>query len=135
MYRPLALALAALLLFSLSGCGKAGRPLQPADSTYPKIYPNPTATPPTAPQRDGRALPPEWDQQDLKARFTQGGSYIDPSTQVAPGQIPLNSNLPNTTRSVGSDPFSQGLVSTGQSPLPPVQPIPTPSTDDEDQRQ
>jgi hypothetical protein len=52
---------------------------------------------------------------------------------VTPGQIPLNSNLPNTTQTMGSDPFSKGLGSPTQSPLPPIQP--TPSATDEDQQQ
>lgn len=123
MHQSMAVALAALVLLSLSGCGKAGRPVQPQDSVYPRTYPDPSSTSPTtAQQKDGRALPPEWDQQDLNARFTKDGSYIDPSVQVTPSQIPLNSNLPNTTtHSTSSDPFSQGIVNSGQSPLIPQQ--------------
>ncbi len=132
MQRSLALAVAALVLLSLSGCGKAGRPLQPEGSVYPRTYPNPNAAPAAAPQKEGRAIPPEWDQQDLKARFTPGGSYIDPSTQVAPSQVLPASNLPNTTRATGSDPFTQGLGTSGQSPLPPTQP--SWSTDEEEQQ-
>lgn len=128
MHRPSALALAALVLLSLSACGKAGRPLQPPGSVYPRIYPNPKATPATAEQKEGRALPPEWDQQDLKARFTPEGSYIDPSTQVAPSQT--SPSLPNTTRSVGSDPFAQGLGGGGQAPT-----ATAPTTDEEGQTQ
>jgi hypothetical protein len=131
--RPRALAVATLILLSLAACGKAGRPPQPPDSVYPRIYPDPSAGPTAIQQKDGRALPPEWDQQDLNARFTPGGSYIDPSTKVAPGaQILPASNLPNTTRSPGTDPFGLGIGSSSQSPLPPLQP--SPSSDEEDQQ-
>jgi hypothetical protein len=134
MRRPLALALATVVLLTLAACGKAGRPPQPPDSIFPRIYPSTSAGPTTAQQKEGRAIPPEWDDQDLKARFTAGGSYIDPSTKVVPGaQILPASNLPNTTRSPGSDPFSQGLGSSSQSPLPPIHP--TSSSDEEEQQQ
>ncbi len=112
---------AAVAVLALAGCGKAGRPLQPADSVYPKIYPNPQAMPATAAQKEGRAIPPEWDQQDLKERFTSTGSYIDPSTKIAPGvQVMPASNLSNTiTTPMGSDPLSQSIGSS--SVLPPIQ--------------
>lgn len=139
MYRPMAvaLALATLLPLALDGCGKAGRPLQPPDSVYPRTYPNPNEG---VPQKKDGALPPEWDQQDMNARFTKEGSYIDPSAAVPQtNSIPLNSNLPNTTRASSTDPFSQGLSNSGQSSLPSNQAPPsdetTSPTDQEEQAQ
>lgn len=135
--RPLALALASLVLLSLGGCGKAGRPAQPPDSVYPRIYPNPSAGMPTAvQQQEGRAMPPEWDQQDLKDRFTAGGSYIDPSTQVNPAQTQPTTNMLNTTtRTLGADPLTQGIGGQEQpSLLPTTQPT-TSSTDEEETQQ
>ncbi|MDR3441157.1 hypothetical protein [Telmatospirillum sp.] len=122
--------LAAFAALALVSCGKAGRPLQPADSVYPRIYPDPQNTPATAAQKTGRALPPEWDQQDLKDRFTSNGSYIDPSTKVLQGSQNLPpAGLSNTTTS-GSDPFNQNLGSST-----PSEPAPSSSpTDSEDQQ-
>lgn len=40
--RPLVIALLAVALAGgLVGCGKKGRPQAPADSTYPRQYPDP----------------------------------------------------------------------------------------------
>lgn len=123
MRRILAIVIAAVAVASLAGCGKAGRPVQPPGSNYPRVYPDPALGPTSAQQKEGRAAPPEWDQQDLKDRFTPGGAYIDPSTKVVPGnQVLPASNLPNSTQTQSSsDIFSKGLAPT-QSPLPPVQP-------------
>jgi hypothetical protein len=125
-------ALAAILAVSLAGCGKAGRPLQPEDSIFPRLYPNPADTPANVKVKNGKVAPPEWDQKDLQDRFTAKGSYIDPSTKViSNSQLSGGSTLPNTTTSTGgSDVFSQGMGST--STLPPVQS--TSPTDIEDQQ-
>ena len=133
MRRLIAIAIAAAALASLAGCGKAGRPQQPPDSTFQRIYPDPSSGPAAAQQKAGRALPPEWDQQDLKNRFTANGSYIDPSTTAIQGnQIVPGSNLPNSFPSLGNSPFDKGLGAPTQSPLPPVQPLP-PAGEDEQQ--
>lgn len=118
---------AALLVTSLAGCGKAGRPAQPPGSNYPRVYPNPALGPTAATQKEGRALPPQWDQQDLKARTTPGGAYIDPSVRATEmnslSRVQPGSNLPNsTTTQPGATPFDQGLGPSGSSPLPPPQP-------------
>ncbi|MTJ79849.1 MAG: hypothetical protein F8N37_02345 [Telmatospirillum sp.] len=132
MRRSLAVTVAALALLSLAGCGKAGRPQQPPDSVYPRIYPNPADTPATVEQKKGRAMPPEWDQKDLEERFTEKGSYIDPSTRVMPGsQMLPASSLPNTTVRSQSDPFSQSMGSS--STLPPVRSSSPSDTEDEQQ--
>ncbi|PKU22019.1 hypothetical protein [Telmatospirillum siberiense] len=133
MHRPLAVALAAIVLLSLSGCGKAGRPQQPPGSEYPRTYPDPSTSPTSLQRKDGRTQPSDGSQQDQSARFTSGGSYIDPSAQVpSTPQILLNSNLPNTTsRTTSTDPFSQGINNSGQSALQPQQT--TPSSDEQEE--
>jgi predicted small lipoprotein YifL len=132
MHRRIAVTLAVAAIVSLAGCGKAGRPLQPPDSTFPQIYPSPSSGPMAAQQKEGRALPPEWDQQDLKDRFTPNGSYIDPSTKVIQtNQIVPGSNLPNSFQSQGNTPFDKGLGAPSQSPLQPVQPSPPPGEDEQ----
>jgi predicted small lipoprotein YifL len=134
MRTSLALALAASVLLSLSGCGKAGRPFVPPDAVT-RVYPNRDLTPTSAEQKDGRALPPEWDQQDLQARFTPSGSYIDPSAKVVVGAPAANS--PNGRQTSGLDTFSKGLETPSPSPLQPAQPsLPSesPPPDEEPQR-
>lgn len=134
MRRPLTLLLAALAVASLASCGKAGRPPQPPDSIYPRIYPDPALGPTTPQQKEGRALPPEWDQQDMNQRFTSKGTYIDPSTKVVPGTAVLPAtNLPNSTTSQGTDPFSKGIGAPTNSPLPPIQPSTQPDQEEQPQ--
>jgi len=116
MRHSLALVLATSLLLSLAGCGKAGRPVAPPDSVYPRIYPNKDLRPSSIEQKDGRALPPEWDQQDLKDRFTKNGSYIDPSANVDPSTARSPTSATGS-QIQGTDPFSKGLGSTSQSQL------------------
>jgi hypothetical protein len=127
--------LAAVLVATLPlvGCGKAGRPQQPPDSVYPRIYPDPAQVlPSTVEPKTGKAPPPEWDQQDLKDRFTSSGSYIDPSTKAVPAsQITPGTTLPNTRTTSNPDLFNQSMGSS--SVLPPVQP--TSPADVEDQQQ
>lgn len=124
-------AVAALaVLVCLAGCGKAGRPVAPPDSTYPQVYPNPTLGPAAARQLPGRAEPPGWDEDDLKSRFTKQGTYRDPAVEAtqmgSQGRVQPGANLPNS-RSVPSDsPMEGGLGAPNQSPLPPVQPLPGP---------
>ncbi|HVI51621.1 MAG TPA: hypothetical protein VM661_10455 [Candidatus Sulfotelmatobacter sp.] len=83
------LATAAVLLLTaaaLTGCGKAGRPVSPDPNPHPQNYPQVNA--PTQrvapveakPNKDGKAIPPEWDQEDLNNAFTKDGAYIDPSS-------------------------------------------------------
>lgn len=126
MRRLLTCFVATLALASLAGCGKAGRPVQPPDSQYPHIYPSPALGPTPAKQKEGKALAPEWDQQDLKDRFSAGGSYIDPAVRATTlntvGRVAPGANLPNSTTVQGGDPMTQGLGASGSSPLPPVQP-------------
>ncbi|HIJ63989.1 MAG TPA: hypothetical protein HPQ04_14955 [Rhodospirillaceae bacterium] len=124
-----ATALAALsLLVCLTACGKAGRPVAPPDSTYPQIYPNPALGPSAARQSPGRAEPPGWDQEDLKARFTKAGTYRDPAveaTQLGTGSRVLpGSNLPNAQTTTPDSPLDRGFGAPSQSPLPPLSPAP-----------
>jgi hypothetical protein len=121
---PTVILLAAVAV-ALTGCGKAGRPLEPEGSTYPKTYPNRKLGPTPATQKEGKALAPEWDQEDLKEAFGPGGSYIDPSMRQ------INSNLlgigapvvPNSQPSqMGLTPFDQGLQNNTATPLPNVEP-------------
>ncbi len=93
MLRPLpsrpALLLALLAALPLAGCGKAGRPLAPPGAYYPQAYPagnKPAGTAvqapvPANPPQAGRALPPEWDQQDLQSLKAKDGTYLDPSVR------------------------------------------------------
>lgn len=84
--RLAAFATVILASLALAGCGKAGRPLSP-DSTphpqdYPKIEPESHKQPiPAKPNQDGKAMPPEWDPDDLKKAFTKDGAFIDPSAR------------------------------------------------------
>lgn len=124
-------ALAALaLLLCLAGCGKAGRPVAPQDSTYPQLYPNPTLGPAAARQSPGRAEPPAWDEEDLKARFTKTGTYRDPAveaTQLGTGTRVLpGANLPNAQSTTAESSLDRGLGQPSLSPLPPLQPDPGP---------
>jgi predicted small lipoprotein YifL len=128
MRRLLALVITASVLLSLSGCGKAGRPLPPPDSVYPQTYPNRNLTPSSVEQKEGRALPPEWDQQDLQARFTPDGSYIDPSAKV--NQETQKPTQPNA-QIMGTDPFNKGMGEPTPSPLQPT----SPSTSDGESQQ
>ena len=61
-------------------------------------------------------MPPEWDQQDLQARFTNTGSYIDPSANVDPTMARGPASATGS-QIQGTDPFSKGLGSTSQSQL------------------
>jgi len=61
-------------------------------------------------------MPPEWDQQDLQARFTNKGSYIDPSANVDPTMARGPASATGS-QIQGTDPFSKGLGSTSQSQL------------------
>ena len=86
--RP-ALLLALLAALPLAGCGKAGRQPAPPGAYYPQAYPSgnkPAGTVmegpiPANPPQQGRALPPEWDQQDLRSLTAKDGTYLDPSTR------------------------------------------------------
>ena len=133
---PAAVAAAAALalMLCLAGCGKAGRPVAPQDSTYPQVYPNPTLGPTAARQLPGRAEPPGWDDDDLKARFTKQGTYRDPAveaTQIGTqGRVLPGANLPNSRPETPSSPMEGGLGAPSQSPLPPVQPFPGPEGSD-----
>lgn len=87
--RPSRFTAAAMLLLAaaaLSGCGKAGRPESPDPVPHPQVYPkvqSPSgqAAPVPAKPHDGKALPPEWDQDDLNKAYTKDGAYIDPSAR------------------------------------------------------
>ena len=134
MPRLLSLLVAAAALASLAACGKAGRPVAPPDTQYPHVYPNPALGPTAAKQKDGKALPPEWDQQDLKERFSPDGNYIDPAVRATTlntlGRVLPGANLPNTTTVQGGDPMTQGLGAPSSSPLPPVQPPAVPGEEE-----
>ncbi|HLN23104.1 MAG TPA: hypothetical protein VK558_03885 [Patescibacteria group bacterium] len=130
--------LLAAVAITLSGCGKSGRPVTPPDATYPRTYPSRALGPTPATQKEGKALAPEWDQQDLKEAYGPGGSYIDSSMrQLNPALLGIGAptqNLPNTQPSqAGMTPFDQGLNPSNPTPLPPVESTfptqPTPSTD------
>ncbi|HIJ38599.1 MAG TPA: hypothetical protein HPP80_06845, partial [Rhodospirillaceae bacterium] len=124
------------LLMLLTGCGKAGRPLPPPDNTYPQLYPNPKLAPTAAKQKDGKAEPPGWDAQDLQARFSPKGSYVDPSVEAtllsSPGRVLPASNLPNASSTGQQTPFDQGLSGASLSPLP-AQPKDVPIGDEQSQ--
>lgn len=108
-------AVLAVAAVALGACGKAGKPMTPADSQYPRTYPQ-QASPTAAKQRDGRALPPEWDQQDLDEAKRAGQVFVDPSVRQQQLSQPLHGT-------VGATPLDQGIGAAPRpSPLPPVQP-------------
>jgi hypothetical protein len=118
--RLLPSAFAFALALTLACCGKAGSPTVPG-SAFPLPYPNPKLSPtqtaaPTAPE-DQPGM-----QAGNQAKFTDKGSYIDPSvkdTELRRGAVAAGSTLPNTqTTSPGSNtPFNQNLGIQGASPL------------------
>lgn len=117
---------------SLAGCGKAGRPVQPPDSQYPHIYPNPNLGPSQTPQTKAQ---PEQAPPSVEPRFTPGGSYVDPSVRATlntPGAVQPGSNLPNSRTLTGNNPMEQGLGAPSMSPLPPFEP-PTPEGQEQSQ--
>jgi hypothetical protein len=98
----------------LTACGKAGRPLQPPGSSFPRIYPNPAA--------QQYVVPDEPTQQNVQQRTSPGGSRIDSSVQnimlnSGPARVTPGMNLPNTTSTLGNGPLDQGLGSQSISPL------------------
>ena len=136
---PTILFLAAVAV-TLSGCGKAGRPVVPPDATYPRNYPSRALGPTPATQKEGKALAPEWDQQDLKEAYSPGGSLIDSSMrQLNPALLGIGAptqNMPNTQPSqAGLSPFDQGLSPSNQTQLPPIETaIPSQPTTSPDQQ-
>jgi len=115
------LALGGLLV--LAACGKAGSPVVPG-SGFPHPYPDPKL----APDATAKAPAPEDQaglQGDAKAKFSDKGSYIDPSvrsTELQRSAIAPGATLPySQTQNAGSStPFNQGLSNYGASPLGPV---------------
>jgi len=95
--RPTRLAATAAILLSvavLTGCGKAGRPISPDPVPHPQDYPkvnspNKSEPIPAKPNKDGKAIPPEWDQEDMNKAFTKDGAFIDPSAhqRISSGSI------------------------------------------------
>jgi hypothetical protein len=111
---------ALVLTLTLAACGKAGAPVVPG-SPFPAMYPDPKLAP-TAPVKpvpeDQRAL-----QGDGKAKFTDQGSYIDPSvraTELSRGAVQPGSTLPyaQSRSSDGTSPLNQNLGVPVSSPLP-----------------
>ena len=77
LIRPvLAVALAGAVL---AGCGKPGRPMPAGGLTAQPPYPPPQAV--TLPQKDGRALAPEWDADDLARATQEHRVVVDPSVR------------------------------------------------------
>ncbi len=124
---------ALLLLLLLTACGKAGAPQAPG-SSFPRPYPNPSLAP-TAPVRDLPEDQPAMQGAESKAKFTTGGSYIDPAvrdTELQRGAVSVGSTLPYAqthSSDSPSTPFSSGLSGQVQSPLGPVYGT-TPATSD-----
>lgn len=122
--RPLTAGLLlACTAVALAGCGKAGRPIAPPDSVYPRQYPDPDLS-------KSRAMAPEWDKEDLEQAKPQGvpkqpkAIYIDPSVGQPAGTQKAPMNGPRGTTTVTGDPLLQGLGGPGNmdQALPPVQP-------------
>ena len=128
MRRPLTAVLIAVGVCGLlAGCGKAGRPLAPADSTFPQTYPARDLVPKSA-------LPPEWDQDDMKQAYPNGAPehggpvaakshYIDSSTTTQQPNDLRNTQLVGpkgvTTSGAGTNSSTAGST---DSPLSPVSP-------------
>ena len=115
--------LAFSLLLTLAACGKAGSPVIPGAS-FPHPYPDPKMSPtqfaPPAPPEDQPGM-----QGDNKAKFTDKGTYIDPSvkdTELRRSQIAPGATLPYTqlNQPGANTPFNQTLGTPGASPLGPA---------------
>ncbi len=118
--RLLALAASFALVLTLAACGKAGSPVVPG-SSFPRPYPDPKLAPTQT------AEPAPEDQPGMTgAKFTDKGSYIDPSvkdTELRTNQsVTAGSTLPfTTTTSPGNDtPFNRQTGISGGSPLSPT---------------
>ena len=84
--RLAAIATVVLASLALAGCGKAGRPLSPDPIPHPQLYPqvapqNQKQPIPAKPNQDGKAMPPEWDPDDITKAHTKDGAFIDPSAR------------------------------------------------------
>lgn len=109
--RLAAFAVVVLAAVALSGCGKAGRPLSPDPTPHPQDYPKvgPAGQPvPAKPNKDDKAMPPEWDQEDLQKAYTKQGAFIDPSAR----QRINASNLAEQNVSLRTTPSGRGTAVT-----------------------
>lgn len=124
-----AIALGALLI--LTACGKAGSPVVPG-SGFPHPYPDPKLSPDATVKAPAPEDQPGLQGDPTKAKFSDKGSYIDPSvrsTELQRSAITPGATLPysQTQNNGGSTPFNQSLSNFGQSPLGPA----TPPNEDE----
>jgi len=118
--RLVALTGALSLVMTLTACGKAGSPTVPG-SAFPLPYPNPKLSPSQTAEPTATADQPGM-QADNKSKFTDKGSYIDPSvkdTELRRGAVAPGATLPYTqTSAPGSNtPFNQSSGIQGASPL------------------
>jgi hypothetical protein len=118
--RLLALTCALTLVLTLAACGKAGSPTVPG-SAFPLPYPNPKLSPTQTAEPTATADQPGM-QADNKAKFTDKGSYIDPSvkdTELRRGAVGAGATLPytQTTQPGSNTPFNQSSGIQGASPL------------------
>lgn len=119
-----------MLLTLLTACGKAGAPQVPG-SSFPRNYPDPSLAP-TAPVRAAPEDQAGLKGDDSKPKFTEKGSYIDPSvraTELSRGAVLPGSTLPyaqSRSSDGGNTPFTQSIGTSATSPLP-ADPAPPPS--------
>jgi len=121
--RLAAFATVVLASLTLAGCGKAGRPISPDQTPHPQLYPKVEPQShqqpvPAKPNPDGKAMPPEWDQDDINKAFTKDGAFIDPSARqrVSAGSFasPASENIAIRSNASGrgsiSEPNNQTYV-------------------------